>query len=311
MIKLYSLPHTSVIIPVFNEEENIAPLYLALKAVLPSSAELIWVDDGSTDLSLKKIHDLAINDKKVKCISFSKNFGHQPALIAGFQYATGNYIVTMDSDFQHPPELIPMLLQKLEEGYDMVSGKRIRTTKIGFFKRYTSQLYYRLINFLSETEIEENVADFRAFNRNVLEAILQFEEKEMFLRGIFGWIGFKRTTIEYEAPERKFGKTKYSSPKMISLGLRGIISFSFKPLRLSLLIGSIISLIAFLLAINAVLAYLNGNTVPGWTSIIIAIMFFGGIQLLFLGLIGEYITSLFIEAKRRPRYLVQKKINID
>ncbi|MFT3946896.1 MAG: glycosyltransferase family 2 protein [Agriterribacter sp.] len=304
------MPLTSIIIPVYNEEENIIPLYEELRTVTYSQTEIIWVDDGSTDNSLQKIAEISAEDNLVKCISFSRNFGHQAALIAGLHYAAGNYIVIMDSDFQHPPQLIPQFLHKLNEGYDIVSGKRIKTQNISVLKKYTGKLYYKLINFLSDTHIEENVADFRAFNRRVLDAILQFEEKEIFLRGVFGWIGFKKVFIEYNAPGRKYGQTKYSSPKMISLGLRGVISFSFKPLRVSLLIGSIISLVSFLLAINAVFAYLNGNTVPGWTSIIIAIMFFGGIQLLFLGLIGEYISSLFIEVKKRPKYIVKETINV-
>lgn len=301
---------TSVIIPVYNEEENIIPLYEELRAILHEQTEIIWIDDGSTDTSLQRIAEISIKDNLVKSVSFSRNFGHQAALIAGLHFATGEYIVFMDSDFQHPPHIIPQFLQKLEDGFDIVSGKRVKTQNISILKKYTSKLYYKLINFLSDTYIEENVADFRAFNKRVLDAILQFEEKEIFLRGVFGWIGFKKALIEYEAPARKYGRTKYSSPKMISLGLRGVISFSFKPLRVSLLIGSIISLISFLLAINAVLAYFNGNTVPGWTSIIIAIMFLGGIQLLFLGLIGEYMSSLFIEVKKRPKYIIKETINL-
>lgn len=310
LIKIQPLVLTSIILPVYNEEENIIPLYKELKAIAPQQTEIIWIDDGSTDTSLLKIAEISAEDNLVKCISFSRNFGHQAALIAGLHYAKGASIVTMDSDFQHPTQIIPQLLQKLSDGYDIVSGKRIKTQNINVLKKYSSRLYYKLINFLSDTHIEENVADFRAFNRRVLNALLQFEEKEVFLRGIFGWIGFKKTSIEYAAPERKYGITKYSSPKMINLGLRGVISFSFKPLRIALFIGSVISFVSFLLALNAVFAYFSDNTVPGWTSIIIAIMFFGGIQLLFLGLIGEYISSLFIEVKKRPNYIVKETINV-
>ena len=304
------MPLTSIVIPVYNEGENIDLLYKEIKNILGSQIEIIWVDDGSTDISLQKISEMSANDSSVKCISFSRNFGHQAALIAGLHFAGGERIVIMDSDFQHPPQILPQFLQKLDQGYDIVSGKRNKTKNIGLIKKYSSRMYYKVINFLSDTHIEENVADFRVFNRRVLNAILQFEEKEIFLRGIFGWIGFKKAFIMYDAPERKYGQTKYSSTQMISLGLRGVISFSFKPLRVALLVGSVISFVSFILAVNAVIAYFNHNTVPGWTSIIIAIMFFGGIQLLFLGLIGEYITSLFIEVKKRPKYIIKETINV-
>ncbi|MCO5237478.1 MAG: glycosyltransferase family 2 protein [Chitinophagaceae bacterium] len=300
----------SIIIPIYDEEENIYPLYEEIKIITPPAFEVIWVDDGSTDDSLKKIAAISASDDRVKCISLSRNFGHQAALLAGLRFAKGESIIIMDGDFQHPPSLIPLFLEKLSAGYDIVSGKRTTTENISYLKKTSSRFYYKLINFLSDTHIEENTADFRAFNRKVLNVILQFDEKEIFLRGIFSWIGFKKNIVNYKSPERKFGYSKYSSAKMFRLGVKGVLSFSFKPLRISLVIGTIISIVAFIFAINAVIAYLSGHTVPGWTSLIIAVMMFGGIQLLFLGLIGEYIASLFTEIKNRPLYIIDQTINI-
>ncbi len=301
----------TIIIAIFNEEENIIPLYNELKNFVTKPYEIIWVDDGSTDQSLEKIEEISRNNPEVKCLSFSRNFGHQPALMAGLRYATGNTIIIMDGDFQHPPSMLPVLLDEMSKGYDIVSGKRNETGNKKNSKYFTSKIFYRLINLLSVTHIEEASADFRVFNKKVLNTILQFEEKELFLRGIFSWIGFRRKTIEYNAPERIHGKTKYTGKKMISLGIKGITSFTFKPLRFSLIAGCIFSVVSFMLAIAAVIAYLYGYTVRGWTSIIIAIMLLGGIQLLFLGLIGEYIASLLTEAKKRPIYIIDKTINID
>lgn len=304
------MPLVSIIIPVFNEAENILLLYKEIKKNVPPAFELIWVNDGSNDDTLEKIADISISDDRVKCISFSRNFGHQAALMAGLHFASGKNIITMDGDFQHPPSLLPLFLEKLTEGYDIVSGKRTKTKEITWTKKLASKLYYKLINFLSDIHIEENTADFRAFNKKVLNTILKIEEKDLFLRGLFNWVGFKHITLNYESPARQFGQSKYSVVKMFRLGLKGVLSFSFKPLRISLFIGGVFSIIAFIFAINALIAYFNGETVPGWTSVIIAIMMFGGIQLLFLGLIGEYIASLFTEIKNRPLYIIDQTINI-
>jgi dolichol-phosphate mannosyltransferase len=259
---------------------------------------------------MAEIERLALDDHRVKAISFSRTFGHQAALLAGMQMATADTILIMDGDLQHPPSLIPGLINKYNEGYDLVSAKRMDTASISTMKKWSSSLFYRFLNFIADTRIEENVADFRIFNRKVLESILQFEEREVFLRGIFSWIGFRTTTVSFIAPARSNGQSKYSWANMVGLGLKGAISFSFKPLRISLLIGVVFSLIAFGFAIFAVLSHLNGKTVEGWTSIIIAIMLFGGIQLMATGLLGEYVARLFTETKKRPMFLVDRKINI-
>jgi dolichol-phosphate mannosyltransferase len=304
-------PAVSIIVPILNEEGNIAVFYQEICTHCPLPFELLWVDDGSSDNSMPEIEVLANRDPRVKAISFSRTFGHQAALLAGMQMASAETIVIMDGDLQHPPSLLPQLISKFNEGYDLVSAKRIDTASVSPLKKWSSSLFYRFLNFIADTRIEEHVADFRIFNRKVLNSILQFEERELFLRGIFSWIGFKTTTIPFTAPARRNGKTKYSWSDMVGLGLKGAISFSFKPLRISLLIGFVFSLIAFGFAIFAVMSHLNGATVEGWTSIIIAIMLFGGIQLMATGLLGEYIARLFTETKKRPLFLVDRKININ
>jgi dolichol-phosphate mannosyltransferase len=302
-------PPVSIIIPIWNEEGNIFPLYKAIKETRVFIHEIIFVDDGSTDQSLAQIEALSVEDPTVKAISFSRNFGHQAALIAGMHSANAELIIIMDGDLQHPPAIIPSLINKYEEGFDLVSAKRIDGAQTGALKKWSSSMYYKLLNFMAETHIEENVADFRLFNRKVLNAILQFNETELFVRGIFSWIGFKTTTVPFEAPRRNHGKSKYSFGRMISLGVKGAVSFSFKPLRISLLAGTIVSLIAFAFGIFSIVSYYQGKTLPGWTSIITAIMFIGGVQLIVLGLIGEYTASMFKEVKKRPMFIVDRKIN--
>jgi dolichol-phosphate mannosyltransferase len=301
----------SIIIPVFDEEKNIAPLYFEINKYISGSDELIFVDDGSIDNTFLEIQQLSNSDKRVRCISLSRNFGHQNALMAGLMFAEGEYIITMDGDLQHPPALIPAMIQKLNDGYDIVITKRSKSNNAGVIKNLYSNIFYRFINSISDTRIEPNASDFRAFNKKVLTGILQFKERELFLRGIFSWIGFKSTAISFNAPQRMHGRTKYSFIKMMKFGLRGVTAFSFKPLRVAILAGTVISLAAFAFAIFALVSYYKGNTVPGWASTIIAIMFLGGTQLLAIGLLGEYIASLFIETKNRPLYLIDKKINLD
>jgi polyisoprenyl-phosphate glycosyltransferase len=301
----------SIIIPVFNEAQSIPALCNQLSSFCKGTYEVILVDDGSSDDTLAAIKTIAAKNHQFKCISLSRNFGHQNALMAGMEHALGTVIIIMDGDLQHPPSLIPIMLTKLEQGYDLVQTRRIKTENIGWVKTVMAAIFYRFINLISDTRIEPNVADFKAFNRKVLNSLLQFKERELFLRGLFSWIGYKTTTIEFDAPARQYGKTKYSFGKMLKLALKGTTSFSFKPLRLALLAGASISLIAFSFGLFALYAHFKGQTVPGWTSLIIAIMFLGGTQLLAIGLLGEYIASLFTETKHRPLYLVNETINID
>lgn len=303
------MPKTSIILPVYNEAENIPLLFEELCKVCDTETEFIFVDDGSKDNTFSAIHKLAEQDSRIKCLSLSRNFGHQNALMAGMENASGDVIVLMDADLQHPPSLLPEMFQKMEEGFDLVITKRKSTASISPIKQFCSHLFYQFINAISETKIEPKAADFRAFNRKVLESILQFKERDLFLRGIFGWIGFRSTTLEFEAPARQFGKTKYSFTTMMRLAWKGTTSFSFKPLRIALLFGTLLSIASFSFGAYALISYFRGDTIPGWASLIIAVMILGGTQLLAIGLLGEYIAKLFTESKKRPRYLIQDSIN--
>ncbi len=305
------MPQVSIIIPVLNEAENILPLFYEVKKNIPDDFELIFINDGSTDTTFIEIQQLAVRDNRVKCISFSRNFGHQHALMAGMDYANGDYIVTMDGDLQHPPSCLPVIIEQLEKGNDIVLTKRKKTEDLGFLKKIFTRIFYKLINFLSDIPIEENVSDFRGFNRKVLIAIRKFEERDLFLRGIFSWVGFKKITIPFDAPTRLHGASKYDFAAMMRLALRGTTSFSFKPLRISLLIGTIVSLISFALLTITIISYFQGKTVPGWASLMTVVTFMGGIQLLVIGLMGEYIASLFRESKKRPLYIIDEMINVD
>lgn len=300
----------SIIIPVLNEATNVGLIAKEIDEYCKHHYEIIFVDDGSTDDTFLNIQALSEVYNHIKCLSFSRNFGHQNAIMAGLSEASGQNIIIMDGDLQHPPALIPELLYKLGEGYDVVNTKRLSTENVGILKSASSSLFYFFINKISETKIEAGVSDFKAFNKKVLHSILEFKEKELFLRGIFSWIGYKQITIPFRAPERKHGKTKFGGGKMFALALKGIISFSFKPLRVAIIAGSMVSAAAFGFAVFALISYFSGTTVAGWASTIIAVMLLGGTQLLAIGLMGEYIASLFTELKKRPLYLIDKKINL-
>ncbi|MEP6727950.1 MAG: glycosyltransferase family 2 protein [Bacteroidota bacterium] len=301
---------TSIIVPVYNEEQNIRHFYNELIKYAPVEMELLWIDDGSTDNTFLEIEDICKQNVNLKCISFSRNFGHQNAILAGLQYATGNTFIIMDGDLQHPPAIIPEMLKKLEEGYNIVNSKRISTKKINFFKLIASNFYYWFLNMIAEIDVQKNNADFKAFDKKVYNAIMKFEEREQFIRGIFSWIGFKSTAIEFTALARDYGKTKYSLNKMIRFGITGITSFSLKPLKIAFLTGLILSFLALLFILYALYAHMTGRTISGWTSIIISVVFLGGVQLIFTGIIGIYVGQILVEAKKRPVYLVQNTIHI-
>ncbi len=300
----------SAVIPCFNEQDNIKAIYDSLSAVMRPYVdyELLFVDDGSTDATLENIQLVAGNDPKVRFISLSRNFGHQHALKAGLDHATSDCVISLDADMQHPPELIPRLIEKWQEGFEVVNTLRGEQKSLSASKKMTSGLFYYLVNKLSSVEIKPGVADYRLLDRKVVDALKQFNENYLFLRGLIPWMGFRQTSVPFEPAERNAGKTKYSFIHMIRFALDGITSFSNRPLYLSIAIGSIIAGFAFLYGIYAVYVHLfTEDALPGWTSITASVLFIGGIQLIMLGIIGIYLGKLFIENKKRPNYIISQK----
>lgn len=301
--------HISIVIPLLNEDGNVQVLYDTLLPVVEKISgdyEIIFVDDGSKDKSFELISKICLQNERVLGISLSRNFGHQIALTAGIEHASGEVVVTLDADMQHPPEIILDLYNKYKEGYDIVNTIRTETADSGVFKKVTAHFFYKIINNLSDIHIEPSAADFRLMNRKTVDAFLQLKEKDRFTRGIISWMGFKQAQVEYAAPNRFSGKSKYSVFKMFRFAADGITSFSAKPLRISFFAGLIVSFIGLLYAIYAVVEYFAGKTIPGWASILVSVLIIGGIQLISIGIIGEYLARVFNEAKNRPMYLVKQ-----
>ncbi|MBA3704925.1 MAG: glycosyltransferase family 2 protein [Bacteroidetes bacterium] len=306
--------HISIVIPLLNEEGNISLLYKTLLPVLEKISmnyEIIFVDDGSKDNSFNIISEISNQNDHVLGISLSRNFGHQIALAAGIEHVSGEVVVTMDADMQHPPEVINELYQKYREGYDVINTLRTDTKDSIPFKKITSNWFYKIINKLSDIHIQPGAADFRLMSRKAVDAFLQLKEKNRFTRGLISWMGFKQTTVAYEAPSRFSGKSKYSILKMFQFSIDAITSFSAKPLRMSFYSGLIVSLTGLFYAIYAIFQYFAGKTIPGWTSILVSVLIIGGIQLISIGIIGEYLARIFNEAKNRPLYLVKQYTSND
>lgn len=300
----------SLVIPCYNEATNIKPLYFEIEKYIEKypNHEIIFVDDGSNDNSLEVIKSLSIADSNVKYLSLSRNFGHQNALKAGYDFSNGDCVISLDCDLQHPPQMIDMLVDKWKEGYEVVYTVRKDNSNLSFFKKITSKLFYKIINKLTKTEIKEGAADFRLLDKNVIKVIRKFEESHLFLRGIIAWIGFKQISIEFYPNPRYSGNTKYSIRKMVTFAFTGITSFSIHPLKMSIYLGFIISFSAFAYGLFALIASIfTDKTMPGWTSVIVSVLFIGGIQLIILGILGEYIGKLFIENKKRPNYIIKEK----
>ena len=307
-------PKLSIVVPVYNEAANLEVLYASLHAVLEEVArsyEVIFVDDGSSDGTFEVVKQLHERNPAVKGYSFSRNFGHQTALFAGLSKSSGAVVISMDGDMQHPPEMIPALLEKYEEGYDIVNTKRIDAQNTGLFKKLSSRWYYKMLNALSDVPIEPAAADFRLMNRKSVEALNSLPESHRFTRGLVGWMGFKQAILPYQAAPRHAGASKYTFFKMIRFGLDGIVSFSVKPLRIAFYTGVMVSIAALLYAIYAIVQHLLGSTVEGWTSILVSVLFIGGVTLLSLGVIGEYIARIFNEVRRRPMYFFKDQTNDD
>ncbi len=309
----------SIVIPCFNEESVLPQTCERLKqaaAELPvEETEMIFVDDGSRDRTGLILSEIVAHDDNVRVIRLARNFGHQMALTAGLESATGDAVVVIDADLQDPPELIASMLEKWREGSQVVYG--VRTTRPGEtkFKIWTAKLFYRLINQLSDTYIPADAGDFRLMDRSVVNALLAMPERDRFIRGMVSWVGFKQTPVEYERAPRSGGKTKYSLSKMMRLAADGILSFSIVPLKLAIWIGftaiGLASLGILMAFIERVFQLYDVNISRGWASLFIAVMFLGGVQLLTIGIIGEYLGRIYIEVKRRPLYIVSKRLGFN
>lgn len=302
----------SIVTPVYNEEDNVVFFHEEITKVMETTGmdyELIYVNDGSKDRTDELIRALAEKDSHVRAITFARNFGHQTAITCGMDFARGDAVITMDGDMQHPPELIPLLLEKWKDGYDIVQTIRTSTEDSGFIKKTTSAGYYKVINSISKTPVTPGGSDFRLMNRKSLDVFLRFREHARFIRGIVGGLGFKQTTIKFEAPARHAGVSKFSMNKMLHFAMDGILTNSTTPLRAAFYAGAVSGFIGILLILHVLYSYLVGNTVPGWATMTILIAFFGSANLVGLGIIGEYIGRIYEETKDRPLYWISGDTN--
>jgi len=298
----------SVVIPVFNESTNILKIVERLNDVFKGilyDHEFIFVDDGSSDSTVEVLKNLHEVNPKVHYIQLSKNFGHQNALKAGIDSAQGDCIISMDGDLQHPPELLPTFITKWEEGYDIVYTRRKCSDSNSVYKNTTSNMFYRLVNKMSEVKLEPGTADFRLIDRKVADILLQFNEIDPFIRGIIKWVGFSQFAIDYTPEDRFSGKTKYSFKKMAKLALQGVTSFSIRPLYTAVFIGFGFSALSILYLPYVLYSVYSGEAISGWASIIMTIVFFGGLQIMIMGIIGIYVGKIFLQTKLRPNYIVK------
>lgn len=300
----------SVVIPIYNEEANIGELYQRLLGVLdamplPGGFELIFVNDGSRDQSLLQLLALAGRDDRVRYIDFSRNFGHQIAVTAGLDRALGAAVVIIDADLQDPPELIPQLYQKLREGYEVVYAKRRSRQGESLAKRLTARLFYRLLASITHISIPVDTGDFRIISHKVVAGLRLMPEQNKFLRGQISWIGYRQTYVEYDRAERAGGATGYTYRKMIRLALDGITAFSDAPLKAATVSGFAVSGVAFVVVLYTLYArFVSHDYQPGWASLMVSILFLGGVQLISVGVIGEYIARLSANVRQRPLYLI-------
>jgi dolichol-phosphate mannosyltransferase len=306
----------SIIIPAYNEEEVAQECYNRLEEVLNKlnnyENEIIFINDGSKDKTLEILTKLANQNENVKIVSFSRNFGHQAAVTAGLKYVTGDVILIIDADLQDPPELLPEMLKLWEEGNEVIYGERKTREGESRFKLFTAKMFYKTLNALSDVEIPKNTGDFRLVDRKVVDTINSLPEHNKFLRGLFSWVGYRQYAFKYERKERFAGKTKYPLKKMLKLAADGIIGFSTKPLKILGGLGFISIIISFIILIYSLLSFAFewNNLEAGWTSIMVSITFFAGVQLLSIWVLSEYIGRIYDETKNRPQYIVDKTINI-
>jgi glycosyltransferase involved in cell wall biosynthesis len=303
----------SVVTPFFNEEESVTIFHSKLAEVVDEipgvSFEFVFVNDGSSDTTLAKLIELAQRDPRIRIIDLSRNFGKEAALTAGLDEALGDAVIPIDADLQDPPELISQLISRWRQGFEVVTARRIDRYAESFLKRKTAGLFYRFHNRISDTVIPADVGDFRIMDRAVVAALKTLPESRRFMKGLFAWVGFKTTTIDYSRAARVAGSSRFSGWRLWNFALEGITSFSTIPLRMWSYIGGTIALFAFCYAMYIVFrTVLLGADVPGYASLLTAVLFLGGIQLVGIGVIGEYIGRIYVESKRRPTYIVRQRI---
>lgn len=308
-------PELSFIVPMYNEVEVIDVFFKEIQFHLSSidaDYEIICINDGSTDNTSDKLREYSAKDSRIKVINFSRNFGKEQALTAGLDYATGMAAIPMDCDLQDPPEIIKTMYDKWKEGFDVVLAKRVDRTSDSILKRTTSSLFYKIMQKISDINIPENVGDFRLIDRKVIDVIKTYREHTRFMKGIFASVGFKETTIEYARPIRAAGKTRWNYNKLYKLALEGIISFTSMPLKIWSYVGAITAMVSFSYGIYLVIKTLIfGIDVPGYASMMVVLLAMSGLILLSLGVIGEYLSRIFIEVKNRPIYIIKDTVGFD
>lgn len=300
----------SLVVPVFNEEDTIPIFYKAVREYEPLQeydVEIVFINDGSKDSTENIINALSISDNLVKSLSFTRNFGKEPALFAGLDYASGDAVIPIDVDLQDPIEVIPLLIEKWKNGADMVLAKRTDRSTDGHLKRKSAEMFYKLHNKISTPKIEENVGDFRLMSRETVENIKQLPERNLFMKGILSWVGGKTEVVEYSRAERCAGESKFNGWKLWNLALEGITSFSTVPLRMWTYIGLLVAGFAFIYGAWMIIDTIAfGNPVRGYPSLLVTVLFLGGVQLIGIGVLGEYIGRIYTEVKKRPKYVLKK-----
>jgi len=298
----------SLVVPVFNEEETIPIFYREVKEKLSTyPIEIVFVNDGSKDNTENIINSLAAVDSTVLSINFVRNFGKEPAILAGLNHATGDAVIPMDVDLQDPIELIPELIAKWKEGHRVVLAKRTDRSSDGYLKRITAEWFYKLHNKISHPKLEENVGDFRLLSRETVENIKLLKERNLFMKGILGWVEGDVAIVEYTRSKRVAGSTKFNGWKLWNLAIEGVTSFSTFPLRVWTYVGFFVAILSFLYGVWMIVdKIIWGNTVAGYPSLLVSILFLGGVQLIGIGVLGEYIGRIYIETKQRPRYVIKK-----
>lgn len=299
----------SVVVPFFNEQEVLPEFHRRLAAVLdemPERCEIVYVDDGSKDDSLMIAHNVPQSSSDVRCIALSRNFGKESAMSAGLEHCQGEAVIVIDADLQDPPELIPQMVSKWREGYDVVNMQRSERHGETWFKRFSAACFYKVLNSMAKLDVPENVGDFRLLSAKVVKHINALPERNRYMKGIFSWPGFKQVTVQFERDARFCGETKWNYLKLIGLAMDGITSFSIRPLRLATLAGALVAFSAFIYGAFIVMkTVVFGEPVTGYPSMMVVQLALGGVQLLSIGLLGEYIGRIFVETKQRPLYLVQ------